>query len=259
MNIKTIIVGSLAIVLAIGGTFLKMTSEETQATYTPRTLDNGGLTGQAGYAEYMHMLKADPATGLIDPNLVQQVRNEIMARAKVNSKAALGLNWTQMGPDNTGGRTRAILVDQANSNIVYAGGVSGGLFVSTDGTQTWTPVVGMQGILGENLAVSCITQTANGRIFFGTGASFEGASGSGSSGFIGNGVYEYVPGTGQVLPVVTNATAVPNNSTGSLWSMTNAIASYGNRLYLGTKDGMVWADPNGSGFYPTTLLDGLIQ
>jgi hypothetical protein len=200
------------------------------------------------------MLLADPATGVVDYNLVEQARNEVMARSKQNQKAALGLNWTQMGPDNVGGRCRAILVDQSNPNTLYAGSVTGGLFVSTDGTQTWTQVGGHNGILGENLAVSCITQTANGRIFFGTGSSFEGSfSGGGGSTAIGNGVYEYEPSTGNILPVVTNATAVPNNSAGSFWSYTNAIASKGNRLYLGTKDGMVWADPDGNGDYPTTF------
>lgn len=255
MNIKSIIVGSLAVAITVGGTLIKLNSDENKAVYTPRTLASG-MYGQAGYAEYMHYLKEDPATGKIDPNLVAQVRQEIEKRSKTNSnKAALGLNWTQMGPDNVGGRTRALLVDKFNPNIVYAGSVAGGLFVSTDGTQHWTQVAGHQGINGENLAVSCITQTDNGRIFFGTGSDFETITGNlGSTpGFVGNGVYEYVPATGQVLPVITNATALPNNSANSFWSTTNAIASKGNRLYLGTDDGMVWADPDGAGNYPTNF------
>ena len=255
MNIKTIIVGSLAIALAVGGTFVKMTSEDAQSVYTPRTIQ-GGLYGQAGYAEYMHFLKEDPATGKIDPVLVEQARQEVLARSKnSNNKAALGLNWENMGPDNVGGRTRAVLVDRNNPNIVYAGSIAGGLFVSTDGTQHWTQVAGHQEKNGENLAVSCITQTANGRIFFGTGSDFETKTGNlgGTPGFIGNGVYEYVPSTGQVKPVITNTTAVPNNNSGSFWSITNAIAAKGNRLYLGTRDGMVWADPDGNGDYPTSF------
>ena len=53
--------------------------------------------------------------------------------------------------------------------------------------------------------------------------------------------------------MITNVTSVPNNSVGSFWTATNAIASKGNRLYLGTRDGMVWADPDGNGDYPTTF------
>lgn len=251
MNIKTIIVGSLAVGLTIGGTFFKMNSQDKQAVYSPRTINSGGVYGQAGYAEYMHMLKADPATGKIDYNLVMQAREQVIARSKKNNKAALGLNWTQMGPDNVGGRTRAVLVDRNNSNIIYAGSIGGGLFVSTDATLTWSPATGMQGVIGENLAISCITQTNDGRIFFGTGATFESPFGNGGSGFLGNGVYEYVPSTGAVLPVLVQSSALPNISTGGQLTYINAIASYGTRLYVATTDGMIWADPV-SGVYPTT-------
>jgi len=166
MNIKSIIFGSLAVGLAFGGTLLINTHVE-KTVYSPRV--NSSLQSNAGYAEYMHMLRADPATGLVDPNLVNQARNEVIARGKTNKKASLGLNWEQQGPDNVGGRTRAILIDKNNANIVYAGSVTGGLFVSKDASLSWTPVSGMQGLLGQNLAISCITQTDNGRIFFGTG------------------------------------------------------------------------------------------
>lgn len=245
MNIKTIIVGTLAVGLAIGGFILLKNQKDKQAVYTPRVAMIGG---QAGYAEYIHMLKADPSTGLIDQNLVDQARNEVFARGKMNQKALLGLNWVQMGPDNVGGRTRAILVDKFNPNTVYAGSVAGGLFVSYDATGTWTPVTGLQGTLGENLIISSIAQTDNGRIFFGTGCTFEGATGP----FIGNGVYEYVPSTGQILPVLVNSGSVPNNNTSAQLNYINAMAARGNRLYLGTVDGMIWADPNTSGIYPTT-------
>lgn len=254
MNIKTIIVGSLALGLAIGGTFLNMISQDKQAVYTPRTIYNGGVTGNAGYAEYMHMLKADPATGEIDYNLVNQVRNQIKQMSQQNSfnKASLGLTWIHKGPDNVGGRTRAVLVDKFNSNIIYAGSVTGGLFVSTDGAATWNPVSGQEGTAGENLSVSCLTQTDNGRVFFGTGSSFESSGGNGGSGALGNGVYEYVSAEDTIIPVIVNSTAVPNNSSGSDWAYTNAIESFGNRLYLGTRKGFVWADLVGSS-YPSTI------
>jgi len=253
MNIKTITIGILAATLTVGGYLVKEKFSKTQSVYTPRSITNGGVRGNAGYAEYLLMLKADPATGKIDYNMVNQVRNEVMARSKQNNKAALGLNWTQMGPDNVGGRTRAILVDRFVANRVYAGSIAGGLFVSNDGASTWNPINSLEGCMGENLAISCITQTSNGRIFFGTGSEFESPFGTGGSGFVGNGLYEYVPSTGSVLPVLTNPTAVPNNSTSVQLSFVNAIASKGNRLYLATKDGMVWADPDGSGFYPTVF------
>jgi len=39
----------------------------------------------------------------------------------------------ELGPNNTGGRTRALMVDRRNDNIILAGGISGGLWRSENG------------------------------------------------------------------------------------------------------------------------------
>ncbi|PIQ16716.1 MAG: hypothetical protein COW67_01400, partial [Flavobacteriales bacterium CG18_big_fil_WC_8_21_14_2_50_32_9] len=98
--------------------------------------------------------------------------------------------------------------------------------------------------------------TTNGRIFFGTGSTFESMDGTGlgSPGFPGNGVYEYVPSTQTVVPILVNNVIPVNSTTGSLVKV-NAIGARGNRLYLGLKQGtgLVYADPDGNGIYPSTL------
>jgi photosystem II stability/assembly factor-like uncharacterized protein len=48
--------------------------------------------------------------------------------------------WTSRGPQNCGGRTRALVVDYTNTNVLYAGAVSGGIWKSTDAGATWTPL-----------------------------------------------------------------------------------------------------------------------
>jgi hypothetical protein len=248
MNIKSILIGSLALGCVIGGTFFKMNSQDDQVAYSPR-LDNSELIpSNEGRAEYMNMLLADPATGIVDPLLVAQARAAVAAHGQLSSKTSLGINWNQIGPDNVGGRTRAVHVDINNPNIIYAGSIAGGLFISNDGALSWTPVSAMQGLAGENLTISCITQTDNGRVFFGTGCTFEGLTGP----FLGNGIYEYDTNTGAVLPVLVNSGSIPNNDNSADLSYTNAIAAIGNRLYLGTKKGVRWADLV-SGSYPTLL------
>jgi photosystem II stability/assembly factor-like uncharacterized protein len=47
------------------------------------------------------------------------------------------LGWTEVGPGNIGGRTRALAVDPRNGDVIYAGGVSGGVWKSTDGGASW--------------------------------------------------------------------------------------------------------------------------
>src|SRR5437867_9216252 len=53
--------------------------------------------------------------------------------------AASGLTWTSVGPNNIAGRARSIAVAPSNSNIVYCGSVSGGIWKSTDAGGTWSP------------------------------------------------------------------------------------------------------------------------
>ncbi|MEZ4685120.1 MAG: fibronectin type III domain-containing protein [Bacteroidia bacterium] len=89
-----------------------------------------------------------------------------------NRGAISGLAWDERGPNNVSGRTRAILVDNndGTGNTVWAGGVGGGLWKTTNalaGTPSWTAVNN----LFENMAISTIAQDpSNGQnIYFGTG------------------------------------------------------------------------------------------
>jgi photosystem II stability/assembly factor-like uncharacterized protein len=58
------------------------------------------------------------------------------------------------GPNNIGGRTMAIMIDQTNSNHVISGGVLGGLWNSNDAGQSWAPI----NDTALSLSVTCIAQ-----------------------------------------------------------------------------------------------------
>jgi hypothetical protein len=49
-------------------------------------------------------------------------------------------DYSPAGPNNIGGRTRALAIDKRNNNVIVAGCVSGGIMRSTNGGQTWTRV-----------------------------------------------------------------------------------------------------------------------
>ena len=63
--------------------------------------------------------------------------------------------WTPIGPQptvgtffgNTSGRVSALAVDPTNANIVYLGGAQGGVWKTTDGGTTWTPLTDSQASL----------------------------------------------------------------------------------------------------------------
>src|SRR5688572_23461458 len=48
--------------------------------------------------------------------------------------------WTNLGPGNIGGRTRALLIHPDNAQIMYAAGTAGGVWKSTNGGASWTPL-----------------------------------------------------------------------------------------------------------------------
>lgn len=80
------------------------------------------------------------------------------------------LNWTELGPNNIGGRVRAIVVSHNDVNKVWAGGVSGGIWYSPNGGSSWTP----QGDDLANLIVcSMVMDPSNANVIYaGTGEGF---------------------------------------------------------------------------------------
>jgi PKD repeat protein len=83
--------------------------------------------------------------------------------------------WRERGPNNIGGRTRAIIVDQNDptGNTVFAGGVAGGLWKTTnmdDPNTTWEKINDFL----DNLSVGALAQDPTNPqiIYMGTGEGF---------------------------------------------------------------------------------------
>jgi len=60
--------------------------------------------------------------------------------------------WIELGPGNVGGRTRALVIDPTAPDTMYAGGVAGGIWKTTDGGAHWSPTDDLM----MNLAVTSI-------------------------------------------------------------------------------------------------------
>jgi hypothetical protein len=60
--------------------------------------------------------------------------------ADADTAASLAGRWQFLGPGNIGGRTRVVLIDPADPNVMYSAGVSGGVWKSVTGGTQWTPV-----------------------------------------------------------------------------------------------------------------------
>jgi len=127
-------------------------------------------------------------------------RDDLIRMGKLYETEAL--TWTSSGPYNVGGRTRALGVDVDN-NYILAGGVSGAMFRSTNGGQTWTNTTNPAALH----SITCLVQdTRSGHRstwYYGTGEYIgNSANGSGSAFYNGDGIYKSTDGgvTWNVLP-----------------------------------------------------------
>ncbi|HET7843515.1 MAG TPA: hypothetical protein VFL14_05150, partial [Xanthomonadales bacterium] len=84
-----------------------------------------------------------------------------------NGNTVPAWGFDDIGPGNFGGRSRSLVVNPTNTNRVLVGSVSGGVWRSEDGGNTWAPV----GDFLANIAVNSMTIDPDdpNRVFVGTG------------------------------------------------------------------------------------------
>jgi hypothetical protein len=160
--------------------------------------------------QYFKNLLKDPATGEI-PKMIRQ--KELAFAKKINEERNLfkktdvmDLGWKEAGPKDVGGRTRALAVDVKNSNTILAGGITGGMWKSTDNGTSWE----MKSTTSQMLSVTTIAQDPRdghtNNWYYGTGEFFWGNSATDRGGttiFSGDGIYKSTDNgeTWNILPV----------------------------------------------------------
>lgn len=167
----------LGIVFILAGTAIWFTPT---SPFKPNLKKDRGPGNPGWYRQWTEM-KMDE-TGKIPYDRIRALFQ--LTKMKRLEKAGSNLtNLQELGPSNVGGRTRAFLVDKNNYNRLFAGGVSGGLWVSSNGGALWTPVDDQ----ASNLSISFITQNpfTPQVIYFSTGE----CAGN-SAGIPGDGVYK---------------------------------------------------------------------
>ena len=200
-----------------------------------------------GAKEYLALIRNNQHTGILNPHDVIKARQQIEELAVYKSGNSVSeLDWDELGPDNIGGRTRAIIFDNRdqNANTLYAGAVNGGIFKSTNLGSTWEKVNLSSGT--ANLNVSCMVQDDDGTIYVGTGEGLSTENYSGlenygfEGGFVGKGLFKsdgsdnfsLIPGT---APEITGDEFD--------WAYVNKLAldKNNNRLFAATNNGLQYA------------------
>ncbi|VXB02215.1 conserved hypothetical protein [Flavobacterium sp. 9AF] len=134
------------------------------------------------YVEQEWLLEMNPYLGRPTPENIAQIRKNLEYEKLQSATQRIpgdgtDNSWVERGPNNVGGRTRAIIFDPTDTNTadgitVIAGGVSGGLWKNTNITSassSWTKLP-----LPEHLNVQTITVDPNNNNiwYVGTGESY---------------------------------------------------------------------------------------
>jgi len=175
-------------------------SKATRPAVKSSSSPKASVEAKKGRSEYFFNMLRDPATNSIPEGIRQ--RELAFARTLDQRPPVLGkvlgpadgiaFDWKEVGPNDVGGRTRALAIDHTNSNTIIAGGVSGGIWKSTDGGQTWTLKTAMNVPLGVTWIAQDPRSGQNNTWYY-TSGEFRGDSAGDRGGvafFYGTGVYK---------------------------------------------------------------------
>lgn len=199
------------------------------------------------------LMTRDPTLNIVPTERIIEAKHrmEVMESQERPGNVS-SLAWQERGPNNIGGRTRALLVDRndGTGNTVFAAGVGGGLWktINFKTTCTWTVINDFY----SNIAITCIKQSPTNALemYFGTG------EGWGNIDAIqGLGIWKSTDGgTSWIqLPSATNISFVNDlefDNNGYIYAATRTSITGLRGILRSTNGGTNWTqvltDPNGS-------------
>ncbi|MBI5020954.1 MAG: T9SS type A sorting domain-containing protein [Ignavibacteriales bacterium] len=114
--------------------FVEIVKEEKQCPLEHN--EKSGFTGAMKSFEWWYAQRALPGE-MIPQKAFQKGVQQIQQFRQLNKLSPRSVNsiepWKALGPYNIGGRILALAIDPRNSNIIWAGSASGGLWKSTQG------------------------------------------------------------------------------------------------------------------------------
>ncbi len=257
-------------------------------------LDNPKPDHPGEWASFRALQEADER-GVVRPDGL--LRGIAQRRAMLDRQAdqpgpleLAGINsagWTALGPGNIGGRVRAILAHPTLTNKLWAGSVSGGIWVSTDGGANWNPVNDFMG----NLSITSLVMDPSdaNKIYAATGEGFYNSDAKRGAGIFrstdGGATWSQLSGTnpasgsqwyyvnrmavhpsnGNILLAATGSGTYRSTDGGGVWTQVASgraldvrfNPSDGNNAIVGRDNGQVLYSTNaGASFTPATLVSG---
>ncbi|NQV71842.1 T9SS type A sorting domain-containing protein [bacterium] len=147
------------------------------------------------FSAYFHSIRT--AEGEVEPGYRPGYRLEAFNQMRAAAKGSqASFPWTERGPGNVGGRTRAIIVDAADPthSTWIVGSVGGGIWRTTNKGNSWTPLTDHL----PRLAIGALAQTPSnpGVMYAGTGEGYRNGDA-----LIGDGMFKSIDGGITWLPL----------------------------------------------------------
>ena len=213
--------------------------------------DRPDLAFQQNYLSTMNPATGRPEEEKIFP-ILQMTKNMQQSTARTPGSATSP--WVERGPNNVGGRTRAIAWDPSSTNKVWAGGATGGLWYNSNITLSSTTWVAVNDFW-DNIAVTAIAFDPNNSsiMYVGTG------EGWGANSSRGAGVWKSTNG-GSSFSQISSTTGfyyvndlVVRNESGTSVVYVAVAAHYYNGNYHGTSSEGLQRSTNGGSTWSQVL------
>lgn len=205
-------------------------------------------TRSSGWKPYQRALWFAETRPVANGFSAQELRAAAAARrtAALSTSAGRGSgSWFSVGPTELSGRCTAIAFDPLDSQTVYVGSASGGLWKSQDGGGSWSPLTDEFSTLA--VGAVCVVTAAPSVVLLGTGE----GSGAGYGPF-GEGLFRSTDGGASWNPTNLSYPSgtfhgfnhiEENPLTGTL------LAGASDGLYRSVDQGATWAQVAGNGNY----------
>lgn len=261
MKLRYMGAGLAALVVGLGFYFWKSSSDEAMQREIQWKLMMRSARGTAddpiARERWEFMRLRNPETGKIP----EGIRAKELAYAatlptkesfwrKGLAKAQAPFTWAKRGPYNVGGRTRGFAADSRNANILLAGGISGGMWRSTDDGATWTKTTAPTALHN----VTCLVQDPRAgqqdTWYAGSGERSGNSASGGGALFLGGGIYKSTDNGiswSQLDPAVSTSPQTYNNA----FEFVNRVAvdesdgelyaAVSNVIEKSTNSGLSWA------------------
>ncbi|MDC8000589.1 hypothetical protein POV26_06045, partial [Aequorivita todarodis] len=155
------------------------------------------------FFEQEYLYTSDPNLLRPAPERLYALQQELKTNSAMKAPGDVTNVWEERGPNNVGGRTHSLIFAPGSTTKVFAGGVSGGLWVNNDITNpssVWQRVEGVPG----NLSVMSITVDPNNQqiMYLGTGEVYTAGD------VVGNGIYKSTDGGENWFELYTGGNAL---------------------------------------------------